>query len=235
MKNEVNIFDKLLEVPLFKGMNHSELSEVVAHIKFGFHKYTEGKTIIKDGDTCDYLCFLTNGRMKVMTDSNDHSYTFVEEITAPSVIQAERIYGLVPRFTSTFISKTTCNVITIDKVEMMKLLNDYEIFRFNIINMIFTQLQRHERMLWREHPNGLQLRIIRFLTMRCIHPAGEKTVYMRMTILAKELNTNRLRISKALNELQAQGLITLQRGVIYIPAVENLIKYNTELKMNTKQ
>ena len=44
-----------------------------------------------------------------------------------------------------------------------------------------------------------------------------------MTRLAEEMNVKRIYVSKALNELQSEGLIQLERGRIYIPALENLI------------
>ena len=45
-----------------------------------------------------------------------------------------------------------------------------------------------------------------------------------MTRLAEEMNVKRIYVSQALNELQSEGLIQLERGRIYIPALENLIK-----------
>ena len=44
-----------------------------------------------------------------------------------------------------------------------------------------------------------------------------------MTRLAQELNTKRLYISQALNEMQSEGLLTLSRGKIQVPALEKLI------------
>jgi DNA-binding GntR family transcriptional regulator len=44
-----------------------------------------------------------------------------------------------------------------------------------------------------------------------------------MKRLAEELNDSRLEISRALNNMQAEGLILLRRGVIFIPAMEKLI------------
>ena len=57
-----------------------------------------------------------------------------------------------------------------------------------------------------------------------VRPAGEKIFHIKMTRLAEEMNVKRIYVSKALNELQSEGLIRLERGRIYIPALENLIK-----------
>ena len=57
-----------------------------------------------------------------------------------------------------------------------------------------------------------------------VRPAGKKIFHIKMTRLAEEMNVKRIYVSKALNELQSEGLIQLERGRIYIPALENLIK-----------
>jgi DNA-binding transcriptional regulator YhcF (GntR family) len=44
-----------------------------------------------------------------------------------------------------------------------------------------------------------------------------------MNQLAGELNDSRLNVSKVLNEMQAEGLITLYRGRIEIPQFERLL------------
>ena len=44
-----------------------------------------------------------------------------------------------------------------------------------------------------------------------------------MQQLAAELNDSRLDISQALNQMQADGLLTLHRGRIEIPMLERLL------------
>jgi DNA-binding GntR family transcriptional regulator len=44
-----------------------------------------------------------------------------------------------------------------------------------------------------------------------------------MTQLAAELNDSRLDISRALNEMEDDGLLTLHRGRIEIPMLERLL------------
>ena len=46
----IQLYDKLLEFPLFQGMSQNELMQVVAHTKFNFLKIETGKKIVKDGD-----------------------------------------------------------------------------------------------------------------------------------------------------------------------------------------
>uniref|UniRef100_UPI0040387B96 helix-turn-helix domain-containing protein n=1 Tax=Segatella hominis TaxID=2518605 RepID=UPI0040387B96 len=72
-------------------------------------------------------------------------------------------------------------------------------------------------------PKNIEELIIRFFEARCVRPGGEKIFHIKMTRMAKELNDSRLDISKALNNLESEGLLHLQRERIFIPALEKLL------------
>ena len=223
MSYDIQIYNKLLELPLFQGMSRNDLSQIVAHTKFGFHKYAGGKYIVREGDECNQLFFLINGKIKVVSIADDHSYAFIEEMTSPHILQPECIFGLSQRYTRNFIAQTNCNFITIDKTEAMKLSDNFIIFRLNMLNIISTQLQKLGRQPWRRQPENLQQRIIRFIECHCLRPAGEKHIVIKMQRLADELNDSRLDISRALNSLQTEGLIKLRRGGIDVPSLEKCL------------
>lgn len=223
MDSGLKIYDKLLQFTLFQGMSHADLMEVVGHTKFGFSKRPEGQRIVKEGDVCDHLIFLTTGTLSVETVSDDHTSHVSETVNAPYAIQAEQLFGLTQRYTSTFKTLTDCSFITIDKQEVMLLLETQLVFRLNMLNLLAADAQRLRHRAWRSAPQSLRDRITRFFFSRCIYPAGPKTFYILMTQIAAELNDSRLDISHALNEMQADGLLTLHRGRIEIPMLERLL------------
>lgn len=223
MDNGLKIYDKLLQFTLFQGMSHADLMEVVGHTKFGFSKQDAGQFIVKNGDTCRHLIFLTAGTLSVETVSYDHTCRVIETVNAPYAIQAEQMFGLTQRYTSTFKTLTDCSFITIDKQEVMLLLETQLVFRLNMLNTLAADSQRQRQRVWRSAPQSLRERIIRFFFSRCLYPAGPKTFYILMTQLAAELNDSRLDISHALNDMQDNGMITLHRGRIQIPMLERLL------------
>ena len=223
MDSGLKIYDKLLQFTLFQGMSHADLMEVVGHTKFGFSKYPEGQRIVKEGDTCNHLIFLTTGTLYVETVSDDHTCRVTETVYAPYTIQTEQLFGLSQRYTSTFKTLTDCSFITIDKQEVMLLLETQLVFRINMLNLMAANTQRLRHRAWRSAPQSLRDRITRFFFSRCLYPAGPKTYYILMTQLAAELNDSRLDISHALNAMQADGLLTLYRGRIQIPMLERLL------------
>lgn len=221
----IQLYDKLLQFSLFQGMSHNELMQVVAHTKFDFAKVDEGKKIVKEGDKCQHFIFVTDGIVKTETISDDHSYTFVEYISAPFLIQPEQLFGLSQRYSSTFTAETKANIIKIDKKEVMNLGDRFLVFRLNMLNLFTSQTHKLQRTAWQHQPSDLRKRIIRFIVSHSQHPAGKKTIYILMERLANELNDSRLDISHALNSLQDQGVIILKRGRIEIPSLETLIKW----------
>ena len=203
----MEIYDRLLQFTLFQGMSHADLMQVAGHTKFGFSKLVAGKRLVKEGDACSHLIFLTSGTLTVETQSIDHSCRVIEQVSAPYIIQPYHLFGISQRYTSTFKTLTDCNFISLDKQEVLLLLETQLVFRLNMLNIMATESQRLRLQQWRQAPQSLRERITRFLFSRCLYPAGPKTFFILMNQIAADLNDSRLDISHALNDMQADGLI----------------------------
>lgn len=216
-------FDILLRLPLFQGMSRDDLTEVIAHTKLEFVKVQTHHVIAKEGDRCDQLTFILNGNVTVVTTLNTHS-SFTETLHSPIVLQPERLFGLHQQYTHTFMAATPCQMLIIQKQDIMKLASTYPIFQINLLNILSTKVQKMENRQWMTTPVSLRKRLVNFFVSRCLYPAGEKNFKIRMTDLAHELNCSRLDISKCLNAMQEEQLLILSRGRITIPHLEHLIQ-----------
>ena len=219
----LQLYDQLLQFPLFLGMSRDNLEKVAGHTKFGFMKCGEGEIIVKEATPCNQLHFLLSGVLKAEAWSDDRSYMVVERLAAPFILQPEAIFGYHQRFTHTFTTMTEASLITLDKDEVLRLSDEFLVFRLNLLNIFATQTQKLLRQPWRRFPDTLSERIIRFLAQHCIYPAGPKTFYILMTRLADEIGDSRLDISRALNKMQIDGLVNLHRGRIEVPQMERLL------------
>lgn len=219
---EERFYDRLLGLPLFQGMSGYDLDEVVAHTKFGFHKTGPGKTILREGDACDALCFLLRGRLIARIEADDHGYAFEEEEDGPCILQPERLFGLTQRYTRTYTTASPCQLLTIDKQEVLRLTERFGIFRLNLINIISTQSQKMSRLPWHVSSNTRQ-RIIQFFETRCNRPSGRKVIRIKITRLAAELHVGKQAISEEMNRMRDEHLLTFSRGIVHIPALEQLL------------
>ncbi len=219
----LQIYDKLLQFPLFQGMSHAELMQVVAHTKMDFTRYDAGKKIVREGDEVTHLLFLVSGEIEATTASDDHGYRVVEHISAPYILQPERLFGIRQRYTTSFRAEDDCHFITIDKQEVLLLLETQLVFRLNMLNLMATDAQRLSRQPWRSVATSLRTAMTRFFIFHTLRPAGHKTYYILMTRLAAELGCSRLEVSNELNAMQAEHLLSLHRGRIVIPLLERLL------------
>jgi len=220
---ELKMYGKLLELSLFQGMSRNDLGEIVAHSKFGFHKYADGDIIVSEGEPCDRLFMLVDGTVEARTVASDKGYSVTETLASPNLLQPERLFGLTQRYSTDYRAKDKCHLLSLSKEEVVYLMENFTIFRMNILNLISTLAQKSARSLWTPRPSGLRQRIIRFFASHCSRPAGEKVINIKMTRLAEELNDNRINISSELNRMQDEQLLKLARAKIIVPALEKLL------------
>lgn len=220
---EIQLYHKLQEFPLFLGMMQKDITELVAHTRFGFIKEEANKTIVEADSPCDSIIMLVNGQIESITASADKGFTVEEVFNSPFTLQPENIFGMTQRYTSSFRTSTKCHFISISKKELCVLIDKFDTIKFNYLNMLAATLQKKQRATWL--PNGTDNRshIIHFLTSHCLRPSGHKTYHILMNRLAEEVNTSRLEVSRELNKMQDEGLLSLARGRITIPFLERFV------------
>ena len=219
----LQLYDQLLQFPLFLGMSRDDLGLIAAHTKLDFQKCAARTVIFNEGAACTHLCFLLSGTVSVKTRSDDGSYMLDEQLSAPVMLQPEALFGYNQRYTHKFQALTPVALLRLERSEVVRLSEEFLIFRINLLNLLSTHTQKLLHQPWRRYPETLEDRIVRFMAQRCIHPAGPKTLHILMTQLAAEVGDSRLDVSRALNRLQDAGLLTLHRGRIEVPQMERLI------------
>jgi len=222
-KNATPIYDKLLSMPLFQGMTRGELEHIVATARLDFKTVQPCTPIVAEYEPCDRLIFIIDGTIKVQTYADDRSFSLIETLSAPQLLQPERLFGLTQHFTHTFSADTLCHLFAISKSDIVNFIHQSEIFRINIMNTISARCQRSERTMWRHGQSTTRRRIVKFLSDHCMTHHGEKEAYIVMNVLAREVNDSRREVSDALKQLKADGLLTLERGHIIIPNMEKLL------------
>ena len=224
MNSELTRFyDQLLQFPLFQGLSRAELLQMAGNTKFGFLKMPPKKSVMREGESCQQLFFLIKGQLTMTTVSDDHSLRTTEQLHAPWLIQPEALFGAHPQFTATVQTLTDAHFITLSKDEVQRLLDDFIVFRLNMLNLLATQSQRMAHRAWRRIPQSLSDRIVRFMLDHTSYPAGAKDYHIIMKKLGQELGANRIEISKELNAMQDRGLLVLHRGRIEVPSLERLL------------
>lgn len=220
----MRLHDRLLLLPLFQGMTRNDIETVVAHTRLGFSKCAKGKVVVTDGEPCDHLQFLLLGECVATSTADDGGYSIGEIIKSPEVLQPECLFGLHQRYTKTFTATRECSIVGINKNDVARLMSEFDIFRLNLLNIMSTRTQRLTRNLWRKQPETIRQKIFRFIETRCTKPAGHKMLKIKMEVLADHIGESRLNVSRCLNQLEKEGLLTHSRATMDIPALEKLME-----------
>lgn len=219
----MTIYAKLLRLPFFQGIDRGELEAMASKIRFDFQKYDEGAWIARENDRCATLTLVMTGSVEAEAISADHSYSLRELIDAPCAIEPERIFGLRQHLARGYRATTPCNVLRLQKDDVLRLCAQSLVFELNVLNTISTSAQRAGSAFWRTPPTTIPRKIATFVAHRSLRPAGPKTLSIRLTDLGSAIGESRLNVSRSLHGLEAQGLVALARQTIIIHRLEQLL------------
>lgn len=225
------MYDTLLQLPLFQGLAKNDFTSILDKVKIHFLKRKAGDTVALGGEDCRELVFLLNGSLVSKTSDRDELYTFYEAINAPFLIEPYSLFGWSTKYVSTYTALMACNLVTIEKAYLLSELNNYEIIRLNYLNILSNRAQNLHDRLWTNLPESLHDRIVEFILLHSYVPGGEKRLKIKMDDLAKLLSSTRIRVSKALNEMQDKHWLTLHRGEIRIPDI-SLLKEHRDMRLS---
>lgn len=222
------MYDTLLQLPLFQGLCPNDFTRILGKIKLHFSKHKAGEKIITEGESCNKLVFLLKGEL--MSESTDRyeQFSFYEYFQPPFVVEPYSLFGMHTQYVSSYIAQTEVHLVTIDKSFVLTDLNKYDIFRLNYLNIISNRSQTLYNRIWDTKVEDTASRIINFILYHTEKPSGEKLFKIKMDDFAHLLGETRLTISKALNELQDKGLLSLKRKEIVVPDITLLIKYQEQ-------
>lgn len=219
----MTIYAKLLRLPFFQGIDRDELEAMASKIRFDFQKYDEGAWIARENDRCATLTLVMTGSVEAEAISADHSYSLRELIDAPCAIEPERIFGLRQHLARGYRATTPCNVLRLQKDDVLRLCAQSLVFELNVLNTISTSAQRAGSAFWHTPPTTIPRKIATFVAHRSLRPAGPKTLSIRLTDLGSAIGESRLNVSRSLHVLEAQGLVALARQTIIIHRLEQLL------------
>lgn len=218
------MYENLLRLPYFQGMSKNELTSILDKVKMEFTRHEDGEKIITQGERCNSFVILTQGRMTAEAASSEGGgYKLLEECEAPCAIEPYSLFGSSQEYRRSYRAKGTCRMLTIDKSYFYSDFTKYNIFFINLLNLISRKTQFQSNLIWKCIPESIEGRIVRFIALRSESIRGEKTLLIKMEQLARQLAETRINISRALNRMQQQGLITLSRKEIHIPSFEKLL------------
>ena len=113
----VNMFDKLMELPLFQGASHEQISALVAKIPFHFLKFSNGQRIIASGSASTHLRFIVSGKARSVTSGAAARVAVAQTLSAPNVVGADFMFGREPAYPFDLYAVGDCGILQLSKAD----------------------------------------------------------------------------------------------------------------------
>ena len=149
----------------------------------------------------------------------DPNYEYAQYEKAYALEMAERYHEAIQILTELTENPSCSQPLANIYTELGK----YNICRMNLLNILSGRVQQLDSHIWTLKETSLRERIIRFVKGLSDTQTGFKKLSIKMNDLALLMEATRLNVSRELNSLEADGLISLRRKEILIPALEKLV------------
>ena len=221
---ELTMFERLLQLPLFQGMTVQEVSDVMSHVRLDFANYHQGDEIVMQGESCKKLIYIISGEVMAEYRNTNLQFILTESLPDLKVIEPYNLFGMYQTYSRTYTFATDGSTLAIDKHVMLNQLMTSNIVKINFMNIVCNKYQQTLRLLCNFPDDSVRHKIIKFVLSHSIVPKGKKDVQIKMTDLANIIHETRLNVSIVLNELEEQGLITMQRGCFTVNDLQTFSK-----------
>ncbi len=203
----VNMFDKLMELPLFQGASHEQISALVAKIPFHFLKFSDGQRIIAAGSASTHLRFIVSGKARSVTSGAAARVAVSQTLAAPNVVGADFMFGREPAYPFDLYAVGDCGILQLSKADYMSIVRSGDVFLFNILNYLSRNAQKPKLSL-QHMSHGLVAERIAFIVSMLTTKASEDiAITFRQKDLCLMLGTRRTALVSALSSLKARGIV----------------------------
>ena len=225
---ETNMFDTLLELPLFQGLSRDDLTRILESTHLGFDTLRIGTTFIRQDDSCKGLTFIIEGRVCQNTFSADRTWSVDEQLDARRLIGLDVLYGSTRTHRHTYTTLSPTRLLRMDKRTAGALIGYFEVFRLNVLNHLTTQAIRQTQSRWLPAPATLGGRIVAFMRQYVERPAGRKIFHISQQQLGAYLGEEYHQVGRALTKMAHNRLVVKGHRAIIIPSFENLLNYDSD-------
>ena len=219
------MYENLLCLPYFQGMGKDDITAILDKVKMEFTTHSDKETLCTKGSECNRFTIITKGEATSIATDSEGTYSITEEHKAPYAIEPYSIFGYDTQYKRTYTAKESCTTLSIEKSSFFGELSKHNIFIINFMNLISRKAQIADTAIWNLTPTSIEGRIIAFIAQRCETTYGCKRLNIKMERLAEILCETRLNVSRALNNLQDKGVVTLNRKEVYIPEFKELLPH----------
>lgn len=139
------MYEKIMMIPIFTGLSHDQISNILEKTSISFSQYQEGEYICKNDDPVNTLICILDGEISVEHRIGNNNSFYIEEIIdKPISINSTRLFGIERTSATSVKALRKTGVMAFEKKDFFKLLLSNEIIEFNFLNSLSYRSQTAE-------------------------------------------------------------------------------------------
>lgn len=217
-----SIFDTLLSLPLFNGVDEEQIRKVVGATKFHFLKFPAGEEIITVGDRCDHIVFILNGRVRFIVKS-ESSFRLTYTMGGNNVVAPEFLFGLSTTYPFSAVTVEPTGILQVSKEDYLSILNSDRIFLINYLNTLSVNAQKNVVELLSMTTGDISRRFAYLVKSLTRQNSEDITVNCRLRELHTLLNVTRSDLISTLDTLADKNIIDYTSDTITILSRRDLV------------
>jgi CRP-like cAMP-binding protein len=229
LPDQSKTLDGLRQSRLFKGLSDDEIMEFISLFPCRIENFRQGDCIISKDEAPRFIGMVLEGTLGIYTDSFYGGHTLI------GIGDRDYLFGFIAKFFNNNKSITTLYCRKYSKIAFFAVKNSMDSVDFicrtnsKILTNIYALLTNHirddfDRMHIISSPS-VRVRFIRYLLNR--HAKTGKTtfdLFFNHSELADYLGVYRTSLSREITKLSRLGLITLEKSIINIKRIDEIIE-----------
>ncbi len=222
------MFQLLSNSPFFRGVPASELEQIFGRISHSVKSFSKGQTIAQRDEDIKSLCIVVEGAVKGEMVDFTGKVLKVEEIQAPQPLAHAVMFSSANKFPVDVVALVDCKILFIPKADVLRLLQSNTIILNNFLNAVSNRAHFLTNKLWLMSFKTIKEKVANYLLS--IAKSETKTTIMLPKThqeLAEFFGVTRPSLARVFAEMEAEGIITINRKEISIinrSKLINLIK-----------
>lgn len=210
------MFERLSEIPLFRGASKDLMERTVGMAKFHFLKYASGQTIVSAGEPCSHARFILDGSVRISIVNADERFRIGQTLTGPDVISPDFLFGHTTLYPGTVTAIGAVNTVQISKNDLTKILQSDTIFLYNMLNYLSMNSQKCIEGILSLSVGSIEERIALWVVAMTQPTSSDVTLSCRQRDLYSVFGVQRSSFIAALGRLRDHGIIDYSSGEIRV-------------------
>ena len=210
------MYEILMGLPIFQGVSHAKISELIEKIKFHFLKYTDGETIVDVDEPCTNLKFLISGSVRLETLNLNRRIKVLQTLNAPNIIGAEYLFGKRTSYPYSVKAHPAAGVMQVEKADFLKILKSDIVFLFNTLNYLSRNSQTPTEAVLSLTSGSVAERVAFWIGSLTYRGSSEIVIERKQKDMYTRLGIQRSAYINTLEELRDKGVLDFTSGAVYI-------------------